>query len=284
MSVENKKVGFIGGGNMAEAMIGGLLKSGTCNAKNLCASDVSRERRNHLETVFGIGTTEDNCSVFDSCDIVVLAVKPQVMDSVLNGIRSDCAPEAKNGSGRLVISIAAGVTTAHIEKFLAPQVPLPVIRVMPNTPALVQCAMCGMFANRHADESHRADARAILASIGMVMEFDDESFLDVVTALSGSGPAYIFYMAECMVKAGVSLGLSGQDAFTLTLQTMKGAVKLMENSDDPPEELRRRVTSPGGTTEAALGVMMKNRFEETITEAITAACKKSTELSGTNNV
>lgn len=278
MATLKKKVGFIGGGNMAEAMIGGLLASGVCSAAQVYACDVSKERLEYLKTAFGIHTTEDNCAVVEACDILVLAVKPQVMGSVLAAIDTGCGA-SKKLSEKLIISIAAGISIAAIEGLLASASNLAVVRAMPNTPALVGCGMCGMCANRHAGKTHKADARAILEATGKVLEFEKESFLDAVTAVSGSGPAYVFYFVESMIRAGETLGLASEDALAMTLQTLKGAVKLMEERGETPQALRQKVTSPGGTTEAAFRVMRENGFYETVVAAIEAACRRAEELS-----
>ena len=278
MAKLNKTVGFIGGGNMAEAMIGGLLAAGVCEVSRVHVCDVSKERLAYLKTTFGIHTTGDNCAVVDACDILVLAVKPQAMGDVLSAIDTGCGA-SKKLSEKLVISIAAGISIAAIEGLLASTSNLAVVRAMPNTPALVGCGMCGMYANRRAGKTHKADARAILEATGKVLEFKKEALLDAVTAVSGSGPAYVFYFVESMVRAGETLGLDPEVAFAMTLQTIKGAVKLMEERDEPPRELRQKVTSPGGTTEAALRVLREKEFPAIMMAAIEAACKRAEELS-----
>jgi pyrroline-5-carboxylate reductase len=272
----NKTVGFIGGGNMAEAMIGGLLAAGVCEASRVHAADVSRDRLAYLKKTFGIHTTGDNCAVVDGCDVLVLAVKPQVMGSVLSTLDAGCGLRL---SKKLVITIAAGIPVQTIEGMLASAPGLAVVRAMPNTPALVGCGMCGMYANPHVTSADRGHARAILEATGRVIEFETEALLDAVTAVSGSGPAYVFYFVEAMVKAGENLGLDTKDAFAMTLQTVKGAVTLMEERGESPKELRQKVTSPGGTTEAALRVLREKEFPEIVMTAIEAACQRAGELS-----
>lgn len=278
----NKKVGFIGAGNMAEAMINGLIRSALCKPKQIWASDVRSARLAQLENTYGINTSEDNSEVFDSADIVILAVKPQHMDEVLTGL-SRSLPQSLKGV-KLIVSIAAGFPTERIETHLYPALDqdakglLPVVRVMPNTPALVLAGMAGMSGNRYAKESDLEDARTVLEAIGKVIAFREKD-LDVVTAISGSGPAYIFYFVESFVEAGIALGLRPSHALTLTLETIKGSAKLLEETAEAPATLREKVTSKGGTTEAALAVLQKRNVKEHLIEAIRAAAQRSEELS-----
>jgi len=212
----------------------------------------------------------------------VLAVKPQHMNEVLEGIARDSNYAVTER--KVVVSIAAGVPLQRIERYLYASIDekvrsrLPIVRVMPNTPALVQAGMAGMAGNRYAKKEDLKTVRAVLEAIGKVIEFD-EAGLDAVTALSGSGPAYIFYFVESLVAAGTSLGLTESDSLTLTLETIKGAVKLMEETGEPADLLRKKVTSPGGTTEAAFKVLEGNRVKEIIVEALQAAANRSVELS-----
>jgi len=277
-----KTIGFIGAGNMGEAMIGAVLTSKLFEKTDVWMSDINEERLSRMETDYGVRTTSDNAVLFEQCDIVVLAVKPQQMDDILAQI----APQAKSPltGTKLVISIAAGIRIEKIEaalyKELSPEESalLPVIRVMPNTPALVLKGVSGMSANRHATPEDVETARRILAAMGTVVLFD-EADLDAVTALSGSGPAYVFFLAESMINAGVRLGLSMENARKLTIGTLEGAVALMEKRGESPEDLRRKVTSPGGTTEAAFKVLEKSKVQGIIIEAIKAAEERSKELS-----
>jgi pyrroline-5-carboxylate reductase len=215
------------------------------------------------------------------CDIVVLAVKPQQMADVLKQITGQ--NEYGVPRRKLVISIAAGVPLAKLEGLLYPRLSrsdnenLPIIRVMPNTPALVLSGMSGMTPNRYAITDDINAARAILEAMGKVIEFKEDD-LDAVTALSGSGPAYLFYLAESMIQAGINMGLDPDDSSILTNTTLKGSVALMEEMGEAPEALRKRVTSPGGTTEEAVRVMEKRKVKEAIVEAIAAAARRSKEL------
>jgi pyrroline-5-carboxylate reductase len=277
------RIGFIGGGNMAEAFIGAFIKSGIIGKAMIRVSDVREERLHELRNAFGINATHDNHMVFRESDVVVIAVKPQTMDDVLGAIGEN--PLNFEGVARkLVISIAAGIPIRKIEKLLyaslneAGRLKTPVIRVMPNTPALVCEGMSGMRANRYATREDMDLTRKILESVGQVQEFPEEE-MDAVTALSGSGPAYVFFLAECMIDAGLRVGFAPVDAVQLTMQTIQGALALMKRGTDTPEELRRKVTSPGGTTQAAFKVLQDNRVKELFIEAIEAAKKRSEELS-----
>ncbi|MFO7665375.1 MAG: pyrroline-5-carboxylate reductase [Desulfobacterales bacterium] len=277
----NKKTGFIGAGNMAEAIIGAITRTGVVPSSSVYASDVNAERLNILKKSYGISGVTDNLKLFSICDIIVLAVKPQQMADVLQQLTSQ--KEYSVPRRKLVISIAAGVPISKLERLLYSQLNkaesenLPIIRVMPNTPALVLAGMSGMTPNRHALLDDINAARTILEAMGKVIEFKEDD-LDAVTALSGSGPAYLFYLAESMVKAGINMGLDPYDASILTNTTLKGAVILMEEMDESPELLRRRVTSPGGTTEEAFRVLEKKKVKEAIVEAIAAAARRSKEL------
>ncbi len=282
VGVLNRKIGFIGAGNMAEAIVGALTGSEMVEPLNIMVSDVSEERLAVFAEQYGVNTSTDNTRVFSESEVVVLAVKPQIMEKILREIteQEGYGP----GKRKIVVSIAAGITTRKMEGFLYASLSgeergrMPVVRVMPNTPALVLEGMSGMSANSHALPEDLEITRGILESMGKVIEFE-EKHLDAVTALSGSGPAYVFYLVEAMVAAGERMGLGREDAVTMTLQTMGGALKLLEASGEAPEELRRRVTSPGGTTEAAINYMEENKVGKLIVEGIQAASARSKELS-----
>jgi pyrroline-5-carboxylate reductase len=271
MSLQNKTIAFIGAGNMGEALIRGLLDARTVEASQIIATDVRAERRDFLIKTFGVRAIDDNLQAVRAADIMVLAVKPQQVGEVLAGFKSAMS------NGKLLISIAAGVTTARIERELGEGTR--VIRVMPNTPALVGAGAAAMAKGAHATDDDLAIAESILGAVGICVRVE-ERFIDAVTALSGSGPAYVFYVTEAMIKAGVAVGLSEDLAKKLAIQTVHGAAKLLVKSGEEPESLRRKVTSPGGTTEAALKVMSERKLAEIFTEAIQAAEKRSRELSG----
>ncbi len=283
MAELNKKIGFIGAGNMGEAMVGALIQSKTMSASMIYVNDVVDERLDLFKKMYGVHTGSDNLFLFSECDIIVLAVKPQSMDKVISGITDN---GDYNVSGRkLVISIAAGVPIKKLEALLYKNLDsegiknLSIVRVMPNMPCLVLEGMSGMSVNKNVTDEEVKITRTILESMGKVLGFEEKD-LNAVTAMSGSGPAYIFYLVESMMAAGVGLGLGEDEASELTLTTIKGAVKLLEEMKASPVELRRKVTSPGGTTEAAFNVMEKNNVKESIVEAITAAARRSEELSG----
>jgi pyrroline-5-carboxylate reductase len=282
MQVGNKNIGIIGGGNMGEAFAGAMIQTGIFQPSFIIISDIMPDRLKILKKTYGINITQDNFMVFDSCDVLILAVKPQQMDDLLTGISKH--PHFAVKKRKLIISIAAGITIGKIEHLLYKSLDdnsrkmLPVIRVMPNTPALVLQGMSGMSSNRHARQEEIDMTRKILEAMGHVIEFD-EQHIDAVTALSGSGPAYVFYLIESMIAAGMEMNFNYEDAKMLTLNTIKGSVALMEARSDTAEELRKKVTSPGGTTEAAFKILEKNQVKQTFMQAIIAAANRASELS-----
>lgn len=280
MSEINSKIGFIGAGNMGEAFIGALIRSGLSAPAAIYVSDVLPERLAALKQAYGVSVMTDNAELFAACDVIVLAVKPQQMPPVLTELARRGVPTVR----KLIISIAAGIPIGKFEAALyAPlseneQAQLPIVRVMPNTPALVRAGISGMSPNRHATPDDVRLTRSILSALGQVVEFKEKD-LDAVTALSGSGPAYVFYLIEAMIAGGIANGLSPDDAGILTLATVKGAVKLIQERREPAAELRRKVTSPGGTTEAALNWLEQHQVKDNIVAAIGAATRRSQELS-----
>lgn len=283
MTIQSRRIGFIGAGNMGEAMIGALIRAGLFSPTAIQASDVNADRIADLGKAYGIRPAENNPTLFRECDVVVLAVKPQQMDAVL----SDIAGTAGYGVARpkLVISIAAGIPLRRIEGHLYSPLDaderkrLAMVRVMPNTPALVGAGMSGMSPNENAGEAEQAAAQEILEAMGRVVVLP-EAQLDAVTGVSGSGPAYVFYLAEAMATGGVAAGLDAADAAELALATIEGAARLMRERDEAPASLRRKVTSPGGTTEAALGVLEDHEVGRNIADAVVAAARRAAELSG----
>jgi len=278
----NKKIGFIGSGNMGEAFVGALIQTGIFSSSMIYASDISEKRLDILNKTYGISVMKDNFKLFSECEIVIFALKPQHIYQVLSQISEHEDYQITNR--KIVISIAAGIPLRKIEDLLYNTLDnefrerLPIIRVMPNTPALVLAGMSGMSPNKYAKAEDVETIKIILRAIGKVIEFKEED-MDAVTALSGSGPAYVFYMAEAMIEGGIKVGLEPDKAAVLTLTTIQGALKLMEESNESPEILRQKVTSPGGTTEAAFKILDKNRVKENIIEAIEAAKRRSKELS-----
>ncbi|HCS27575.1 MAG TPA: pyrroline-5-carboxylate reductase [Spongiibacteraceae bacterium] len=263
-------IAFIGGGNMASSIIGGLTASGV-KAADIWASDPVPESLQRLTQVAAVNTTSDNATAIKQADVLVLAVKPQIMKSVCESV-TDSVQARKP----LIISIAAGIESASLENWLGGN--LPVVRCMPNTPALVRCGATGLHANAAVSTEQRQRAENILAAVGTVQWFDQESALDAVTAVSGSGPAYFFLVMEAMQNAALDLGLSPEQAKALTLQTALGAATMAADSEVDVAELRRRVTSPNGTTEKAVAALEAGGLRDIFTTAITAARDRSVEL------
>ncbi|MFH1075583.1 MAG: pyrroline-5-carboxylate reductase [Pseudomonadota bacterium] len=282
MTVLERKIGFIGAGNMAEAMINGMIISGVSKKNQIIASDVSDKRRRYMEERYSIETTNENSRVIAECRTVFLAVKPQQMNSLLSEISaiiSSLITEKK-----IIVSIAAGISLSRIEGYLYSAIEpaqlerLPIIRAMPNTPALVQAGITGLAGNAHATEQDLADIRQMLEGVGKVVFFN-ETQMDSVTAVSGSGPAYLFYFVEALVDAGISIGLMESDSLLLVTETIKGAMSLLEKTGEQAEGLRKKVTSPGGTTEAACTLLDSHEFKKIIGNAVKAAARRSKELS-----
>lgn len=263
-------IGFIGGGNMAASIIGGLLASGV-NAAKLRAGDPSEDSLQRLRELGEITTSQNNSDIIPGCDVLVLAVKPQLMKVVGEQIAADV-----QASKPLIISIAAGVTSASIDRWLGGD--LAIVRCMPNTPALLRCGATGLFANNAVSDSGKRLAEEILRATGLALWVDAETDLDAVTAVSGSGPAYFFLMIEAMENAGVQLGLSATTARHLALQTAFGASRMALESDVDAAELRRRVSSPNGTTERAIEIMEKGGFRSLMTSALQGAADRAAEL------
>ncbi len=264
-------IGFIGAGNMATSLIGGLVADGLPKDK-IRVVDIDHEKLGKLASHYGITACSNNADLVRQSDIVVLAVKPQHIRDVANEI----APEVQEKKP-LVVSIAAGIKEASLARWLGGEVPI--VRAMPNTPALVQSAATGLHANGLVTEVQRESAESLLRAVGITVWVEEETLLDAVTAVSGSGPAYFFLLMEMMEKAGVALGLDASVARLLVEQTALGAAKLALESDLGPEQLRIRVTSPGGTTEKALSVFQDSGFEAMVKQALAAACERSKELS-----
>jgi pyrroline-5-carboxylate reductase len=257
-------IGFIGGGNMAEALIKGMVQSGM---KEIMVSEPRGERRAYLENQYSVKTTPENKEVVGNCNIIILAVKPQNMDDVTAGIYGLISPD------KLIVSIAAGITLSYLTSRLKTS---NIIRVMPNTPALVQEGMSVLSLCECIPDKDMSVIRDIFMSVGQVLVLP-EKYMDAVTAVSGSGPGFIAYFAECMAEAGVRAGLNIDNAFQLVLQTLIGTAKLLETGM-PPDKLREMVTSPGGTTAAGLKVFEEKGFKDTIAAVIQAAVSRSKEL------
>lgn len=260
---------FIGGGNMATALIGGLLKrGGTQTAAGMHVVEINAESRAKLQQIFGVHVTEELAAGVAGSDIIVLAVKPQQ----LREVATQLAPLL---SGQLLISIAAGIRAVDLARWLGTQ---NVVRAMPNTPALIQSGMTGLYALPTVTPTQRGLAHSILAAVGEILWVQDEDMLDAVTAISGSGPAYVFYFIEAMQQAARELGFSAEDARRLSLATFLGASKLAAGFDVDVSVLRSNVTSKHGTTERALLSLAANKVAEHIAQAAQAAATRSHEM------
>ena len=263
----NQNICFIGGGNMAQALIGGLLSRGLPTTR-ITVSDPVEQIRHVLEEK-GIQTIADNLEAIKNADVVVLAVKPQVLATVLQPLKGLL-------SDKLVISIIAGAEIQTISDLIGGS--QRIVRVMPNTPALVQTGAHGIYASEAVGKQDRELTSQILAATGLTIWLDNEAQIDAVTAVSGSGPAYFFYLMESMIRAGKNLGLEEKVATALTLQTALGAAQMAITSSNSPSELRKNVTSPNGTTQAALEVFDRAQISQNIQAALAAAQKRSQEL------
>ncbi len=275
LSQKHMTITFIGAGNMARSLIAGIAQDNKALKIRVADPDQNQLdaiRRHWPEVV----TATDNLAVLDGADVVVLAVKPQVMAEVLAPMRALAQQQRP-----VFVSVAAGIREASLNGWLGGG--LPVVRCMPNTPALVQAGATGLFANEHVLPAQRSLAESILRSVGITLWFEDESALDAVTAVSGSGPAYFFLVMEAMQAAAEALGLKAEDAHLLVVQTALGAAKLALESDDAPAELRRKVTSKGGTTEAALNQLNAGDLTGLFAKALQAAATRSRELAQTNS-
>jgi len=267
----DKTIGFVGAGNMAEAMIRGLLRGKDFAPEQVIASGPREERVNELSEKYGIRATTDN-KLPAAADIVVLSVKPQILSRVLDEVGATIRPDA------LVISIAAGVPVATIQARLASGTR--VIRAMPNTPALVDAAATAIAGGEHAREADLADAKRIFDAIGITVILE-ESALDAVTGLSGSGPAYVFLILEALSDAGVKVGLSRRTSQLLAAQTLLGSAKLLLETNEHPGRLKDMVTSPGGTAITGLHTLENGGVRTTLMNAVEAATRRSRELGET---
>jgi pyrroline-5-carboxylate reductase len=266
--MSNTRIAFIGAGNMATSLIGGLRAQGV-DAALIRASDPGAEQRAKVAAEHGIELFADNAQAIEGADVVLIAVKPQMMKAVCEALRPSLKPN------QLVVSIAAGITCASMNKWLGEH---PIVRCMPNTPALLRQGVSGLYATARVSSEQREQAGQLLSAVGIVLWLDDEKQLDAVTAVSGSGPAYFFLLIEAMTAAGEKLGLPRETAAQLTLQTALGAALMATGSDVDAAELRRRVTSPAGTTEAAIKSFQAGGFEALVETALTAAAHRSAEM------
>ena len=266
--MSNMRIAFIGAGNMASSLIGGLLAKGL-DAAQIRASDPGAETRARVSAEHGIELFADNAQAVQDADVIVIAVKPQVMKAVCQDLRAHLEPH------QLLISIAAGITCTSLQNWLGNQ---PLVRCMPNTPALLGKGVSGLFATAAVTAEQRQQAEDLLSAVGIAVWVDTEAQIDAVTAVSGSGPAYFFLLIEAMTDAGVKLGLPREVAKQLAEQTALGAAHMAVASDVDAAELRRRVTSPAGTTEAAIKSFQADGFAASVEKALSAAAHRSAEM------
>jgi pyrroline-5-carboxylate reductase len=266
-----QKIGFIGGGNMASSLMSGLIASGH-SAQHLWVSDINQDTLKALAENLNVNTSANNNEIINAVDVVVLAVKPQVLSSVAKSVASLIQKKKS-----LVVSIAAGIDQNSLSQWLGADTPI--VRCMPNTPALVLTGATALHANTQVTPEQHDLAENIMRSVGIALWVKDESELDAVTAVSGSGPAYYFLLMEAMEKAALELGLNEVTARLLVQQTALGAAKIALESSESPEELRKRVTSPGGTTQRAIETFEQGGFSELVLKALHAARDRSIEMS-----
>lgn len=269
-------IAFIGAGNMASSLIGGLCQQGY-PSEAIWATRRDLQALTALKQRFAIHTTTDNIEAVKQADIVVLAVKPQGLSSLCHTLH-DTIQQQKP----LVISIAAGISDNHLQSWLGGNIAI--VRCMPNTPALVRCGASALYANTYVSSQQQDMAESIMRAVGITIWLDDEAQLHTVTALSGGGPAYIYLFMEALIQAATNLGLPQKTAELLTLQTVFGSAKLALESNIEIATLRKNVTSPGGTTEQAIGSLMKDKFASIIETALSQATQRSAELADKTNI
>jgi pyrroline-5-carboxylate reductase len=268
--MKDTTLAFIGCGNMARSLIGGLIADGWDPAR-IRVADADPDQLERISISFPVSTYTQNNAAADGADVVVLAVKPQITAAVARELANTIARQQS-----LVISIAAGVRESALRSWLGEHTAI--VRSMPNTPAMVQSGAAALYANPAVSEAQRSVAESILRAVGLALWIEDEALMDAVTALSGSGPAYFFLFMEALQTAGCELGLPQQTARLLTLQTAFGAAKMALESSEDAATLRRRVTSPGGTTESAVAILEENGFANLVNRALQAAAARSREL------
>jgi pyrroline-5-carboxylate reductase len=268
--MKHVKIGFIGCGNMGRSLIGGLINN-AYPPELLFGADPDPAQRQQLASLFNISVTADSNEAIQNAEVVVLAVKPQAICTSISEIAETLGQQRP-----LIVSIAAGVRLASMSKFAGEN--MPIVRVMPNTPALIGAGAAALYANQHVSPEQRELSEALMRSVGIALWLDSEDKLDAVTALSGSGPAYFFLIMEVMEKAAIKLGLDAKQAQLLTLETAFGAAKMAMESKHDATTLRQQVTSPGGTTEQALKVLMDGEIDQLFEQALNAANNRSIEL------
>jgi pyrroline-5-carboxylate reductase len=268
--LKDKKIGIIGTGNMGEALISGLVYSRSSVPENIICSDIRKEKLKHIKEAYNVVTKKRNVDVAKASDIIIYAIKPQIMAAIMRET-ADCLDMNK-----LIISIAAGVPMAAIEAYLNKELRL--IRVMPNIAASVKESATAIAAGKNATKSDIRLAKAIFDSVGTSIYIEENILMDAITGLSGSGPAYIFIIVDALADAGVKMGLSREDALLLSTQTVLGAAKLLRDTKAHPGQLKDKVTSPGGTAIAGIHTLEKGGLRTTLINAVEAATRRSKEL------
>ncbi|MGQ9611006.1 MAG: pyrroline-5-carboxylate reductase [bacterium] len=268
--MNNEKIGFIGIGNMGEALLRGVIDSSLFSPDSILASDINKEKLNFLSKELGINAIENNCELVRKSDIILFALKPDIINKVLSEVSSELRKP------KWCISIAAGISISMIEEKLPEG--LAIVRVMPNTPAMVREGMSAISLGRYANEEHLDKAKQIFQAVGKVIVVQ-EKYMDIVTALSGSGPAFIFLIIESLIDAGVQLGLSRSDASIMAVQTVLGSSKMLIDTQEHPAILKNKVTSPGGTTAVGLYELEKGGVRASIINAVSAAANRSKQIS-----
>ena len=273
--MSNSSIAFIGGGNMARSLVGGLVARGH-DAGTIRVAEPVAELRAGLHRDFGVRVFERACDAADGAASWLLAVKPQVMRTVCDELAALAQAQRP-----VVLSIAAGITAAQLDRWLGGGVA--VVRAMPNTPALLGVGITGLFANAATGPDQRANAAGLLGAVGPTAWVEEEDLINAVTAVSGSGPAYVFLLAEAMEAAGIAQGLPADAARALVAQTLLGAATMLTRLDEPADVLRKRVTSPGGTTQAAIEVFEAGGFHALVDRALAAAAERGRQLSAAND-
>ncbi|MGB0133108.1 pyrroline-5-carboxylate reductase [Dokdonella sp.] len=268
---DSNSIAFVGGGNMARSLIGAMINGGT-QASAIAVAEPNEEVRTKLAEDFGVAVFADGVEAVGSADLVMLSVKPQVMRKVCESLAPVLAKRRP-----LIVSVAAGLRIGQIDRWLGGG--FPIVRCMPNTPALIGAGATGMMANPAVSDAGRVQAASILAAAGTMVWVEDEDLMDTVTGISGSGPAYFFLMIEALEDAAVAQGMPRETARTLAIQTCLGAARMASEDAEPPARLRERVTSPGGTTQAALNTFIDGGLRELVASAVAAATRRGREMS-----
>lgn len=273
--MDQSKIGFIGAGNMAEAIIRGIIQKGILSPSQILISDLSESRRNLMKNELKVQLASEPGKLFEKCSTIIFAVKPQSMPAVMEEL------QPFSHADHCYISICAGIRCSAIERgMMGPDAPSPrVIRVMPNTPALLGMGMSGLCKGLHAHDDDLERAAVLFDAVGKTLIID-ETQMDALTAITGSGPAYLFAMIEALIEAAKNHGFSGEEAEEMVLQMVRGAAELAATSRQSPAELRKAVTSPGGTTAAGLAALQEHGFSEAIAKCVDAAEKRGKELGG----